>query len=112
MPGELVTIQSAASIVATLMNATSGLVAQVRATGAVRAEQRERLNIALTELRRHDIAAAIKRLSVQNMDDVCFLYDYAETKAGSAGYAKALESAELSARLLLNNLDRFAQDIR
>lgn len=111
---ELATVQAATSTLHSIVQATTVLIRQVRLHGVAASEERQRLRNALAEVRRADVAAAIFRLSSQNIEDVCKLYDQAEGKRNSSsspGYLAALEHAAHASRLFADNLDRYVREV-
>lgn len=112
MSGELVAVQTAATAVNALVTASSTVLSQLRANGTVRSEARERLRIALAELRRGEIASSITNLQLQGMQDVKILFDRAQEYQNSPAYPHAMEAAHEAARQFQQNIQKFIKEAR
>ncbi|MEU4395666.1 hypothetical protein [Kribbella sp. NPDC023855] len=110
---ELAIVQSAATAVASIATTTSAIIGQIRATGLVRAEDRERLRLTLRALRHQEVSAHLARLGMVNMNHMFDLHDLADSKATSpVQYAEALRIAHQTTRALAANLDDLARNLR
>jgi hypothetical protein len=113
-PGhELAIVQSTASTVGSLINATAAVIQHVRNGGLGRAAEYRDLQEKVIALRHIHRSEHIGSLSKINMNHLGDMYDLAEKRVNNPyAYAAALEVAEQAARLLAANLERLARELQ